>query len=69
MSRGFLKKNIKSSSEEERQLLLGDHELALDVALCDAGMLFRVDLTEDASVESLLRRLAGSRNPQLSFDD
>ena len=64
MSRGFLQKKHKISSEEERRLSCRDHELALDIALHDAGVLLRVNLAEDASIEGLLRRLAVGRCPE-----
>ena len=50
-------------------LSLRNYELALDVALRDAGVLLRVDLAEDGTVERLLRRLAVGQRPQMAFED
>ena len=48
---------------------IGDSELALDVALRNAGMLLRVDLAEDGAVEGLFRRLALGGCPQMALED
>ncbi len=49
--------------------LIGDSELAFDIALHDARVILSVDFAEDGTIERLLWRLAVGRRPQMAFED